>query len=383
MEALRTAAGERLLAELAARPEADLLATITALRTRYDAGLVAAAVTQVRLRARARAKFGADADRMFFTADGVEQATRADVAARHAARFAAAGATRVLDLCCGIGGDLLAVARAGLDVTGVDRDPAAVEAARANLAVLGLAGTVRVAEASVEPGWPAAWADPSRRRGGRRVFDPRAYSPPLSFVEELAAAVPLTGAKVAPGIPHDAVPDGAEAEWVSVGGEVKEAALWFGPLATATRRATVLPAGATLVDSGLGAPPVGPPGEWLYEPDGAVIRAGLVGEVVAALPGGRLVDPTIAYVAADGPAATPYARGYRVTDVLPFSLARLRALLRSRGVGRVTVKKRGSAVDVQALRRDLRLSGPAEATVVLTRLAGAPTVLLCDPFTRL
>ena len=186
MEALRTAAGERLLAELAARPEADLLATITALRTRYDADLVAAAVTQVRLRARARAKFGADADRMFFTADGVEQATRADVAARHAARFAAAGATRVLDLCCGIGGDLLAFARAGLDVTGVDRDPAAVEAARANLAVLGLAGTVRVAEASVEPGWPAAWTDPSRRRGGcstrgrtrRRCRSSRSWPPP-------------------------------------------------------------------------------------------------------------------------------------------------------------------------------------------------------------
>jgi hypothetical protein len=141
----------------------------------------------------------------------------------------------------------------------------------------------------------------------------------------------------------------------------------------------VLPAGATLVDSGLGPPPVGPPGDWLYEPDGAVIRAGLVGEVVARVPGGRLLDPTIAYVAADALVATPYARAYRVTDVLPFSLARLRALLRARGVGRVTVKKRGSAVEVQALRRDLRLSGPAEATVVLTRVAGAQTVLLCDP----
>jgi SAM-dependent methyltransferase len=315
---------------------------------------------------------------MFFTPDGVEQATRADVAARHAARFAGAGADRVLDLCCGIGGDLLAFARAGLAVTGVDRDPAAVEAAEANLAAFGLAGTVRGGEAEVEPGWPAAWVDPSRRHGGRRVFDPRSYSPPLSFVRRLAAAVPLTGAKVAPGIPHEAVPAGAEAEWVSVGGEVKEAALWFGPLATAPRRATVLPAGATLVDSGLGPPPVGAPGDWLYEPDGAVIRAGLVGEVVAALPGGRLVDPTIAYVAADGPAATPYARGYRVTDVLPFSLARLRALLRERRVGRVTVKKRGSAVEPEVLRRELRLAGPGEAVVVLTRVAGAPTVMLCE-----
>ncbi len=405
MDALRSPAGERLLAEVAARGTGDdeLLATVAALRLRYDPELVAAAVTQVRLRVRARAKFGPDADRMFFTADGLEQATRAVVAARHADRFAAAGADRVLDLCCGIGGDLVAFARAGLAVTGVDRDPATVEAARANLAALGLPGTVRVGEAAdaaaelaaappgaAPPGagsgvaGEAAWVDPSRRAGGRRVFDPRAYSPPLSFVTELAAAVPLTGAKVAPGIPHEAVPAGAEAEWVSVGGEVKEAALWFGPLATATRRATVLPAGAgpaaTLVPGGDGPPPVGPPGEWLYEPDGAVIRAGLVGEVVAALPGGRLLDPTIAYVAADRPAPTPYARGWRVTDVLPFSVARLRALLRARGTGRVTVKKRGSAVDPELLRRQLRLTGDGPAAVVvLTRVAGARTVLVCEP----
>ena len=199
-------------------------------------------------------------------------------------------------------------------------------------------------------------------------------------MRELAAAVPLTGAKVAPGIPHDAVPAGAEAEWVSVGGEVKEAALWFGPLATAARRATVLPSGSTLVATADGPPPVGTPGEWLYEPDGAVIRAGLVGEVVAALPGGRLLDPTIAYVAADGPVPTPYARAWRVTDVLPFSLARLRAVLRARGIGRVTVKKRGSAVDPETLRRQLRLAGPGpEAVVVLTRVAGARTALLCEP----
>jgi len=393
---LRTAEGTAVLAGAAARgtDESTLLATLTALRARHDPALVAAALTQVRLRGRARAKFGSDAERMFFTPDGVEQATRAVVAARHADRFVGAGADRLLDLCCGIGGDLVAAARAGLAVRGVDRDPLTAEVARVNAAVLGLervavdcADVTAVRLDAVRRQALAAWVDPARRRGGRRVFDPRSYSPPLSFVAELAAAVPLTGAKVAPGIPHEAVPAGAEAEWVSVGGEVKEAALWFGPLATAVRRATVLaagaaPAGASLVDSAAGPPPVGPPGEWLYEPDGAVIRAGLVGEVVAALPGGRLVDPTIAYVAADRPAQTPYARGYRVTDVLPFSLARLRSLLRARGVGRVTVKKRGSAVDPEALRRDLRLSGAGAAVVVLTRVAGAPTVLLCEALAR-
>jgi methylase of polypeptide subunit release factors len=147
LAALRTPDGERVLAEVAERGGADertLLATLTALRERYDAGLVSAALTQVRLRDRARAKFGADADRMFFTPDGVEQATRADVATRHAGRFAAAGAERLLDLCCGIGGDLVAAARAGLTVTGVDRDPVTAEVARANAEVLGLADRVLV-----------------------------------------------------------------------------------------------------------------------------------------------------------------------------------------------------------------------------------------------
>ena len=167
MDALRSPAGERLLAEVAAHGtgDAELLATVAALRLRYDPELVAAAVTQVRLRVRARAKFGPDADRMFFTADGLEQATRAVVAARHADRFAAAGADRVLDLCCGIGGDLVAFARAGLAVTGVDRDPATVEAARANLAALGLPGTVRVGEAADAA---AELAAAPRGRAGRR-----------------------------------------------------------------------------------------------------------------------------------------------------------------------------------------------------------------------
>jgi len=386
--ALLSPDGERVLEEVAARGGADertMLGTLTALRRRYDAGLVSAALTQVRLRDRAQAKFGADAAGMYFTPAGVEQATRAVVAERHARRYADAGVLRVLDLCCGIGGDLVAFARAGLRVHGVDRDPLTLEVARANAAALGVAEMVTLGGGDVAEvplgGWPAAFVDPGRRdgSGGRRVFDPRGYSPPFSFVGTLAAAVPLTGAKVAPGIPHELVPPGVEAEWVSVAGEVKEAALWYGALATVPRRATLLPSGATLVGRGSGPPPVGSAGPWLYEPDGAVIRAGLVAEVVAALPGGRLLDPTIAYVAAERSVPTPFARGYRVAEALPFSLKRLRDLLRARDIGEVTVKKRGSAVDPDVLRRELRLSGHSHAVVVLTRVAGAPTALVCDP----
>jgi hypothetical protein len=378
--ALRTAEGERVLAEVCARgvEESTLLATISALRARFPEPLVSAAVTQARLRQRAQAKFGADAAAMYFTPDGMEQATRASVAAHRAGRFAGSG--RVLDLCCGIGGDLIALARRGVAVHGVDTDPLTVEVAAANAAALGLTGvTVECADATAVPltGWPAAFCDPSRRSGGRRVFNPRAYSPPFDFLSDLAAAVPATGAKVAPGIPHELVPAGAEAEWVSDGGDVKEAALWFGPLSTVERRATLLPSGVTLTSAGAVAE-VGPVGRWLYEPDGAVIRAGLVAEA-AELVGGRLVDPTIAYVTADSLVHSPFSTAYEVTDSFGFSLKRLRTELRQRDVGSVTVKKRGSAIDPEALRRDLRLSGSVPATIVLTRVAGAPTVLLCEP----
>ncbi|HSV67239.1 MAG TPA: methyltransferase domain-containing protein [Mycobacteriales bacterium] len=390
--ALRTARGERVLAEVSAwgTGGASLLATVSVLRRSYPADLVAAAVTQVRLRDRGRAKFGPDAARMFFTPDGVEQATRTAVAAHRARRYADASRApgraldRVLDLCCGIGGDLIALARAGVTVQGLDHDPVTVEVARANAEVLGLADRVSVECGDVQrvelAGWPAAFCDPGRRGNGRRVFDPAAYSPPFDFLPVLAAAVPLTGAKVAPGIPHSLVPAGAEAEWVSDAGEVKEAALWWGGLATARRRATLLPGGHTITDTGAIAA-TGPVGGYLVEPDGAVIRAGLVAEVAVTI-GGRLIDPTIAYLTTDGPVRTPFATMYAVTDVLPFSLKRLRELLRRRGIGTVTVKKRGSAVDPVLLRRELRLSGDGHATVVLTRVAGAPTALLVEPIGR-
>ncbi|MGH3344077.1 MAG: class I SAM-dependent methyltransferase [Carbonactinosporaceae bacterium] len=376
--------GQRLLGSLAAYEPGEALAVATRLRPHHPSDLVAAALTQARLRARAREKFGDVADLLYFTPDGLEQATRRTVADHRARRFVASGALRVADLGCGIGGDLLAFATAGLGVLAVERDPLAAEVAAANAAVLGLTDRVTVRCGDLTratlTGCDAAFLDPSRRTGRGRVFDPDAYSPPWSFVEELPRRFPRTAAKVAPGVPHVRVPAGAEAEWVSDGGHVKEAALWFGDLATARRRATLLPEGVTLADDTppgvTGTPPVRDAGRYLYEPDGAVIRAGLVAEVATRV-GGWLVDRSIAYVSADRLVQTPFATAYEITDVLPFGLKRLRALLRDRGVGQVTIKKRGSAVDTERLRGQLRPSGPHGAVVILTRVAGRPTVLLC------
>ncbi|WP_324616278.1 class I SAM-dependent methyltransferase [Streptomyces sp. ERV7] len=367
------------------------LAVATRLRRTYAPELVSAALAQARLRQRAVAKFGADdAYRMFFTPNGVEQSTRASVAAYRARVFAAQGVRGVADLCCGIGGDALALARAGISVLAVDRDELTAEVARANAAALGLADLIEVRCADVTDvdtaGWDAVFVDPARRGGRGRIFDPEAYSPPLSWAVGAALKAPFAALKIAPGIPHESVPPEAEAEWISDGGDVKEAVLWFGaaraPLHTRTPgavRATLLPAEATLWTSApLPPPPVGPVGRYLHEPDGAVIRAHLVAEIVAACDG-RLVDETIAYVTSDEPYESPFATAYEITDELPFNMKKLKALLREREVGILTVKKRGSAVEPEELRRKMKLRGKRSATVFLTRVAGAPTMLIGHP----
>lgn len=377
---LLTDDGQRLLAA-AVEAGDDSLATLTRLRRIAEPDQVAVALTQAMLRVKARDKFGADADRMYFTPDGLEQATRRRVAEHRAARLVAASARTLVDLGCGIGGDLLAASRAGLTCAGVDLDPVRIAVAEANLAALGLPGAVQVADVTTVNTDPfdVAFADPARRTARGRTFDVDDWTPPWPFVEGLLARDSCV--KVAPGIPHDLVPADVEAEWVSDHGEVKEAALWSGRLATTRRRATVIGDGglATLTDEDDPGAPVVPVGEFLYEPDGAVIRAGLVTAVAAGV-GGGLVDEHIAYVTADGAFRTPFARGYRVLEELPYREKQLRAALRERGIGRLTIKKRGVDVVPEQLRARLSLRGDEEATLVLTRVAGAGVALLVAPF---
>ncbi|WP_328990973.1 methyltransferase domain-containing protein [Kribbella sp. NBC_01245] len=372
------------------------LALVAKLRKRYDATVVTAAVTQASLRHRAVAKFGADdAGRMYFTPDGLEQATRTTVGVHRARRLASVlpGAS-VVDLGCGIGGDLIAMARAGLTVTGVERDEATAEAARANLATLGLPGTVitgDVQSIDLTP-YDAVFADPARRSEGRRLFDPNAYSPPWSFVTSLLEGTACV--KLAPGIPHDAVPEGVEAEWVSDAGEVKEAALWSGPLASPTpRRATLLGLPTSPLPDAIGsgdadafagvvtvteAPEavVGAVGRYIYEPDGAIVRAGLVTAVAVAVDG-WLLDPRIAYVTGDTYVQTPLASAYEVLGEVPYKEKALRAWVRSEGIGTIEIKKRGIDVDPAQLRRKLTPKGPASATLIITRIGRDAVAYTC------
>ena len=382
VEALLTPGAQELLAALPTYDEATALATGHRLRVAgHDPALVAAVLTQSRLRSKARGRWGDIVDQLILTPDGAEQGTRPLVAAHRSTRYLAAGIGSLADLGCGVGMDALAMAQAGIRTVAFELDPATAAAAAANASTLGLAGRLSVVCADVvaadlaiaAPGIDAVFADPARRRDGRRLMRPERWSPPLSWLLNLPFEA--LGVKVAPGLSHDEVPAGTEFEVVSVAGDVVEAALYRGPLRGehVGRRATLLPTSRTITDHDLpvGAPPVGPVGRFLHEPDGAVIRAGLVGVVVAQLDG-RLIDGSIAYVTNDSPARSDFATSYEVTDVMPFSLKRLRALMRDRGVGRVTVKKRGSAITPETLRRQLKLDrkAPGEVTIFLTRVAG-------------
>jgi SAM-dependent methyltransferase len=369
---------ERAIALVRRLASDDPVRRAAAARRSLDPQLATVALGQAGLRAAAAAKFGTLADVLLFTPDGLEQATSAVLADHRAARFAVAGADRLLDLCCGIGADLLAFGRAGLAGTGVERDPVTAALARLNTGRPVLVGTAEAAD------WRTAGAlfcDPARRSERGRTFVPAGFSPSLDFVLTVLGNTRFAAAKLAPGLDHALVPPELEAEWVSLAGGVKEAVLWSAGLTEpgVRRRASVFPAGVQLTDAAPAGDAVGELGDYLYEPDGAVIRAGLVQQVAALLPGGRRLDPQLAYLTADRPLATGLARGFRVLDVLDYSVKRLRAELARRQVGIVEIKKRGVDVDPTALRRELRPAGPNRLTVLLARVGERHLAVLADP----
>lgn len=381
-------AGRAVLDEVASAPLTPdtRLATAARLRERLGPERAGAVLEMALLRQRAARKFSR-AGKMFFTRDGLEQATAEAVARHRATRFTAAGAGCVADLGCGIGGDALALAAAGCNVIAIDREYPHVALARANAAAYDAGDRVWPLLADLTelppPAVDAFFFDPARRTPtgprlapGRRLRSVEDYRPPLNLIDAWRPRIPDGAVKVSPGIDYGELPPDAEAEFVSLAGEVKEAVLWYGALRSDVgRRATVLPAGATLTDREDGEVDIGPPRACLYEPDGAVIRAHLVGQL-ARLIGATLIDPEIAYLTTDAPVTTPLATGYLIEDQFPFQLKRLRHALRERDVGAVTIKKRGSPLDPDTLRASLRLRGSEHRFVFLTRVAGRHTVLL-------
>lgn len=429
LAALLTPEGLRLLDEVGhIDSTADVARVVSRLRSAgHSPELVSAVVGQARLRTRAEAKFGPFVERMLFTPAGLEQATRLDVAARHAGRIREAGFTRVADLGCGIGGDALAFAGAGLAVSAVDADEVTAAIAAYNLAPFGpdaavLHGTAEEAVSTVlgrdgagsipstgsgsDPaarrvGDPAArrgsdpatdsgsdpvavWMDPARRTPGHgetRRVTASDYSPSLDWAFGLAARMPA-GVKLGPGHDRDALPSDAETQWVSAGGSVVELVVWTRALAReGVRRAALvirgdrsheLTAGADAEDAA-----VRDLGAYLHEPDGAVIRARLIGDVARRLDAGML-DARIAYLTGDTAVTSPFVQSFRVRETMAANAKTVEAALRANDIGTLEIKKRGMDVDPAAFRRRLKLAGSQAATLILTRAGGQRLAILAD-----
>jgi predicted RNA methylase len=362
------------------------------LRGRYPADLVAAALTQQSLRIAAQAKFSR-AGEMYFTRAGLEQASSELTAKHSAGRFAGRGL--IADLCCGIGGNLTALAGVAEHVLAVDADLQTVRFAMRNVAVNGSAGHVTPVCADVRDlalpgdlaipavgagrrtGIEAIFIDPARRAGQRR-FRPGDSQPSLNWCFGLVDRVSAVCIKAAPGLPHELLPAGWEVEFVATARNLKEALLWSPALATSPRRATILPAGQTMTAEPGEAVRVGAPGAYLLDPSPAVTRAGLVEDLARSV-GAWKIDAMIAFLAADAAVSTPFARTLRVLESMPWNERQVARRLRELGIGTADIRRRGLAGDVEQIHRRLGLQGDASAMIVLTRRTGKPWSLICVP----
>ena len=407
--ALLSPEGQQLLARVEYDNKTDVLKLVSHLRAEgFDPALVAAVLTQAKLRRRAAAKFGEFAGRMLFTEHGLEQASRLSVAALHAGRFRAAGSKTVADLGCGIGTESLAFASVDLEARAFDLDEVTAAVATYNLNVFENASVEQADVTTLNLArFDAIFFDPARRdlsgaKGERaiRKFDPAQFAPNFDWVVEackshVASAgskgspAKAAGIKLGPGHPHEAIDDAAEAQWVSVGGDLVELSLWFGSAARAeVKRAALLidgsgkhheitSASATRLDA-----PYGELGDFIYEPDNAVIRSHLLGQLAESLDL-HIFANEIAYLTGrDGAASvqnSPWLKGYRVIDNLAFDRKKLKAYLRERNIGTLEIKKRGSDVVPEQLRKEMALKGEGAATLVVTRVGDAHRVLVTEP----
>ncbi len=389
LTALLTREGLTLLDELGpVTSAAEVARAVSRLRAAgHSPDLVSAVVGQARLRVKAQPKFGEFAERMLFTRAGLEQATRLPIATLHAVRLRQAGITAVADLGCGIGGDSLAFAGAGIRVDAVDADEVTAAIAAYNLSVF--SDEARVRQAFAEDALPddpavAVWMDPARRTAGHsetRRVPASNYSPSLDWAFDVAASRP-TGIKLGPGLDRDLIPADVEAQWVSDAGSVVELVLWSGALAReGVRRAALIvrdgevheltaPADADDVE-------VRELGAFVHEPDGAVIRARLIGEAARMLDAGML-DPQIAYLTGDAALTSPFVQSFRVREVLSAHPKAINQALRANDIGRLEIKKRGMDIDPASFRRKLTLKGSQATTLILTRTPSGRVAILAD-----
>ncbi len=384
LDFLTSPRGEALLARLAGSDlsESNTLKLISELRKDHSPDEARAAMSLARARVKAVAKFGADASRMFFTDDALQQASDPLVRRYRAALTGdASGDASMVDAGCGIGADSLTVAANGNDTLGIDIDPLRIEMARLNAAALNLPNA-RFEVADIRDGISAdyeiAFFDPARRDAhGRRIHDVNRYIPPLSLIDSWRNQ--HIAVKLSPGVDLSQLDAyGGGVEFVSVAGDLKEAVLWRG-FGRDGLRATLLDGESVHTYTRDGNEPEVPlcePGGYLLEPDAAILRAGLVRDLAAELDAAML-DETIAYLTADAVPDSVWVRSWRILDWMPFHLKKLRAYLRERDVGNLTVKKRGFPMTPEEVIAKLKPKGRESRVLVMTKLRGNPVVLVC------
>ncbi len=368
---LHTERGRAALAAAIAEPDPSSLAAATRLRKHFDADLAAEALGQAVLRRKARAKFGAGADELFFTPHGLEQATRPEVADWRARRLVAAGTTRVVDLGCGIGADSMACLDAGLDVTAVELDPTTADHARVNLGpgaqvITGDAVALAPELLVGADEHTCVFIDPARRTDAGRTWRVDQFTPPWTFVLDLFTGPHSTVVKLGPGVPRELLPDGVACDFVSHRGDVVEASLWRLPGSPTGHRAVLLPGEHVIASTGE-VLPVGPAGAWLHEPDGAVIRARALDAIDPRM---RLLDAETAYLTSDEAITSPFLTSFRIIDEMDAGEKTLRAWVRAHDIGTLEIKKRGVDLDPAELRRRLKPKGRVAATLVIGRTPG-------------
>lgn len=384
VELLFTEEAVSLLASLPPiESKANVVQNVSALRkSGVSAEMTSVVLLQKRLRTKATGKFGEFAERMFFTEDGLQQATRLTVAARHAARFRDAGFTRIGDVGCGIGGDALAFAGLGLDVTAIDRDEVTAAIATYNLAPFDNARVeLGDAESTDVSRFDGLWFDPARRTTSQRLSNPADWSPSLAWVFDVASRIP-SGIKVSPAIDQALLPDDAECQWVDDHGDTVECIVWTGSLARDGIRRSALVLGESGSHELTSHEPdtdvaIGTVGAYLYDPCGAVLRAQLLGRLARDLEA-TLVADTIAYLSNDSGIQSPFASRFRVREILPLDQRTIAARMRELEIGTLEIKKRGVDIDPAQFRTKLKLSGPNSATLFLTRSPKGRVAILAD-----
>ncbi|MBI84589.1 MAG: hypothetical protein CMJ81_15455 [Planctomycetaceae bacterium] len=354
----------------AAEQQNNLVSLTSQLRRQLSARRTHLILDQVQLRRRGRVKFKA-ADQMFFTRKGLQQATGQTVAEYKAARFDSA--ISVVDLCCGIGGDLLAL-REGRSVQGVERCAVTALLAAANCCRLSsertkvLGRDLLVSDVADVQAWHL---DPDRRVKGGRTVQIQLQQPNDDMISKLLernrnGAVKLAPASVVP----DAWLEQAQIEWISHARECKQSVVWFGELADkpGRRSATHLtPDGKAEHFHGLcDLPvPVAPDvARFVVEPDPAILAARLNGALAAAM-NLQAISSAAAYLTADSPLQSRLTTSFEIQEMLPFEVKRIRRLLRERQIGHLELKKRGVRIDLIHLRKQLSCQGEHAGTLLL------------------